>query len=115
VLDVRHKGKAMLSILKQAEQEPSCNFPNKIARLDEYPGYKQIFKQVKGFILTTAEKSGLLPENLASKKQINQYLSWHFQLNDSETAESSVDILLGWRLALFGEKLNQFAANRFAD
>jgi len=115
VLDVRHKGKAMLSVLKQAEQEQSCNFPNKIARLDEYPGYKQIFKQVKGFILATAEKSGLLPENLASKKQINQYLSWHFQLNDSETAESSVDILLGWRLALFGEKLNQFAANRFAD
>jgi len=115
VLDVRHKGKAMLAILKQAEQEQSANFPNKIIRLDEYPGYKQIFKKVKAFILATAEKTNLLPENLASKKQINQYLSWHFELNDKEVCESSVDILLGWRFALFGEKLNQFAANSFNE
>ena len=115
VLDVRHKGKAMLTVLKHAEQESAENFPEKIRRLDEYPGYKQVFKKVKSFIVLIGNSSGLSPENLASKKQINQYLTWHFKLNGAESQQASVDILQGWRLTLFGEKLNQYAANGFND
>jgi len=115
ILDVRHKGKAMLVILQQANKVTEQDYPEKITRLDEYPGYKQIFKKVKIIISATALSSGLLPENLASKKQINHYLSWHFKLNGSGENSSSVDIIQGWRLALFGEKLNHFAANNFVE
>jgi len=115
ILDVRHKGKAMLVILQQANKVTEQDYPEKITRLDEYPGYKQIFKKVKTIISATALSSGLLPENLASKKQINHYLSWHFKLNGSGENSSSVDIIQGWRLALFGEKLNHFAANNFVE
>jgi ribonuclease D len=112
MLDVRHKGKAMLSVLQRAEQEDNGVYPEKIVRLDEYPGYKQIFKKVKSFITEQAENAELLPENLASKKQINQFLSGHFKLN-SGSDNQAVELLFGWRKALFGEKLSIFTKNNF--
>lgn len=114
LFDVRRNGKAMLALLKTIEPDHSDNFPDRIQRLDEYPGYKQIFQQVKSFITKVAKNSDLLPENLASRKQINQYLAWHFQLNNNAVAKSSVDILLGWRFTLFGEELTELGKNQFA-
>lgn len=117
VLDIRHKGKDMLAVLEQASQVKESDYPQKIQRLDEYPGYKQIFKKVKDFILAISEKHNLAIENLASKKQINQFLSWHFDLNNakklSNEAETNPDILNGWRNELFGQKLQIFANNGF--
>jgi ribonuclease D len=120
LLDIRHKGKAMLSIVKSASQTGESDYPAKITRLDEYPGYKQIFKTVKAFIVAIAEKNSLAIENLASKKQINQFLTWHFNVNDVRALNSSVkaslpnvDILSGWRNELFGQTLQAFADNDF--
>jgi len=113
MLDVRHKGKSMLMVLKRAEQEDKGEYPERILRLDEYPGYKQIFKKVKTFIAGKAEKIELLPENLASKKQINQFLSWHFKLNNAPEYSQTVDILTGWRKGLLGNELSSYANNDF--
>jgi ribonuclease D len=113
MLDVRHKGKAMLMVLKKANELDTSEYPEKIVRLDEYPGYKQIFKTVKEFIHQSAESARLLPENLASKKQINQFLSWHFNLNGARNSEINIDVLTNWRKELYGEKLNAFAQNDF--
>jgi ribonuclease D len=122
LLDIRHKGKTMLSIVKSASQTSDNDYPVAITRLDEYPNYKQIFKAVKAFILTVAENNDLAIENLASKKQINQFLTWHFNVNDvrklfSNSSEiggtPNVDILAGWRNELFGKALQDFANNDF--
>jgi ribonuclease D len=55
----------------------------------------------------------LTPENLASKKQINQFLSWYFKLNNAPEYSQSIDVLNGWRNNLFGNKLSTFANNDF--
>jgi len=119
VLDIRHKGKAMLAVLKQASQTNEVDYPNKIQRLDEYPGYKQIFKQVKTFIANISEQHNLAIENLASKKQINQFLSWYFDLNGAKEVNkgnvSKPDILTAWRCELFGQALQEFAQKGFKD
>lgn len=124
MLDIRHKGKAMLSIIKLASQTTENDYPTKISRLDEYPGYKQIFKKVKAFIVAVGEQHGLAIENLASKKQINQFLTWHVNLNDvralaadssAKAPISNVDILTGWRNELFGQSLQAFADGDFKD
>jgi len=115
VLDIRHQGKAMLAVLKQAGGASEEAYPDKIVRLDEYPGYKQIFKKVKNFIAGVGKESGLAVENLASKKQINQFLSWYFKINGAGQDIAGVDILLGWRFKLFGEKLQRFAETGFGD
>lgn len=113
LLDVRHKGNAMLSVLKRASEAENIELPKQIVRLDEYPGYKQNFKKVKNFITELSTQANLLTENLASKKQINQFLSWYFKLNGAENNLHLVDILRGWRKPLFGEKLLAFVENGF--
>lgn len=117
VLDIRHKGKAMLAIVAKALKVNEENYPQKIQRLDEYPGYKQTFKKVKSFIIAVSDKHNLTIENLASKKQINQFLSWHYDLNETKklanNAEVYPEILTAWRYELFGEALRNFANNGF--
>ena len=108
-LDVRHKGKAMLAVLKQADNDEVSSYPEKVQRLDEYPGYKQIFKNVKTFLVSAAEKHGLTIENIASKKQINQFLTWQFNLNGAQQSCMQVDLLSSWRKELLGNDLSAFA------
>jgi len=112
-LDIRHKGKAMLAVLKQAEQDDEGSYPAKVKRLDEYPGYKQIFKNVKQFVAKVSQEKGIPVENLASKKQINQFLSWHFKLLDSDQITDKIDLLFGWRKDVLGEALLKFSTNNF--
>lgn len=114
-MDVRHQGKAMLAILQQANLISEQQHPPKIIRLDEYPGYKQTYKKVKAFIVSAAQERDQTVENFASKKQINQFLSWHYKLNGAEHNLESVEILQGWRLSLFGAQLSTFAGNDFTD
>ncbi|MEI6894714.1 MAG: ribonuclease D [Colwellia sp.] len=110
VLDIRHKGKAMLAVLSQSSKADVSSYPEKINRLDEYPGYKQIFKQVKAFLIASASRNGLAIENVASKKQINQFLTWQFNLNNAqENSIEQVDLLSSWRKGLFGDDLLIFA------
>jgi len=108
-LDIRHKGKAMLAVLAQADKTAISEYPKSISRLDEYPGYKQIFKKVKAFLVLLSERNGLAIENVASKKQINQFLTWQFDLNDARNSTSNIELLSHWRKDLFGEVLLEFA------
>ncbi|WP_310650188.1 ribonuclease D [Colwellia sp. MB02u-6] len=113
LLDIRHKGNAMLTVLKRVAEAQDIKLPKQITRLDEYPGYKQNFKKVKNYINELSTQTNLLTENLASKKQINQFLSWHFKLNDAENNPSMVDIMRGWRKPLLGDQLLAFVENDF--
>ena len=112
-LDVKHKGNAMLAVLKHVNEEKNAELPEAIVRLDEYPGYKQNFKKAKSYINELSEATNLQAENFASKKQINQFLSWHFKLNGAENNIHLVDIMRGWRKPLFGDKLLAFVENGF--
>ncbi|NMP33478.1 ribonuclease D [Thalassotalea sp. M1531] len=114
-LDIRYQGKAMLAVLREAQQESPELYPQKITRLDEYPGYKQIFKKVKNFVAQTAEQHALSPENLASKKQINQFLTHYFKLNGAGDNAEQVDILRPWRNTILGTSLTVFADNGFSE
>jgi len=109
ILDIRHKGKAMLAVLTEADKAEVSSYPAKINRLDEYPGYKQIYKQVKSFLIITAQNNDLAIENIASKKQINQFLTWYFDLNNGRNNANKVELLSSWRKQLFGQSLLDFA------
>lgn len=112
-LDVKHQGNAMLKVLAKASQSLEENYPQVIKRLDDFPGYKEAFKKVKAFIVKKSDEIGLLPENLASKKQINQFLSWHFSINQMQHHPERVDVLQTWREKHFGAELALLAHNKF--
>lgn len=107
MLDVRHQGKAMLNVLKQAHQVPPELYPHTISRLDDYPGYKQIFKQTKEFLQLLAKSKNIPLELCGSKKQINQFLSFYWHLNDIKAQD--VDLLVGWRKNYISDDLIAFA------
>ena len=113
VQDIRHKGKAMLSVLKAANQAPADSYPPRIVRLDQYPGYKQTYKRLKEFLQQIAQEHQLAMENLASKKQMNQFLSWHYKINNADKAPEQVDLIQGWRAQLLAERLTDFSNNKF--
>ena len=112
-IDIRHKGKAMLVVLNDANNVEVSDYPTKISRLDEYPNYKQIFKKVKSFLELASERHGLTIENIASKKQINQYLTWQFSLNGVRNKACKVELMSDWRNELFGEDLLALAKQGF--
>lgn len=73
---IRRHGERIAAIVKRAQQTPEEDYPEKIERLMDFPSYKQVFKKLKDEVKKAAQHSGLATEFLASKKQLNQYLSW---------------------------------------
>nr|WP_306417190.1 ribonuclease D [Vibrio sp. B181a] len=102
---INRHGAKIAGIVKQAKQTPADDYPAKIERLMDYPGYKQIFKNMKDVVKVASQKSGLATEFLASKKQINQIISWVWK-KDRDPARLP-DVMQGWRLELLGEKMNK--------
>lgn len=100
----RHSAR-IISIVKAAQKTPADDYPEKIERLMDLPGYKQKFKVLKDEVKRASQSSGLATEFLASKKQLNQLLSWVWK-KDRDPAKLP-DVMQSWRLELFGEKLNQ--------
>jgi ribonuclease D len=105
ILDVRHQGKAMLTVLKQANLVAAIDYPAPIVRLEQLTGYKKLFAKVKLALTEFAAKQQIPVEVLASKKQINQLLSWHFQINQQQASSSQIELLQNWRGELLEDTL----------
>lgn len=102
---IRRHSDAIIRIVKQAKQTPVDQYPEAIIPLMEMPGYKQLFKKLKDQVKVVAQTSGLASEFLASKKQLNQLVSWVW--NHRRDPEKLPDLMQYWRRPLIGEKLNQ--------
>ncbi|GKX61544.1 ribonuclease D [Pragia fontium] len=100
--EIRFHGRTLLRLVTEALSVAEDDFPPKILRIVDHPGYKKLFKDIKSLIQTVSAESGLNVELLASRRQINQVLKLYWQQGSSnETAE----LLQGWRGELMGERL----------
>ena len=99
----RHSAR-IISIVKSAKMTPVDEYPAKIERLMDMPGYKQKFKTLKDEVKKASQASGLATEFLASKKQLNQLISWVWKKDRDPSILP--DVMQSWRLELMGEKLN---------
>jgi ribonuclease D len=50
---------------------------------------------------------------MASKKQINQFLMWHFNLNNARSESRPIDLLSSWRQELIATELLAFVNNDY--
>lgn len=100
----RHSDK-IIALVKAGQQTPAEQYPPQIEPLMDYPGYKQLFKKLKDEVKTVSQTTGLATEFLASKKQLNQLLSWVWK--KGRDPEKLPDVMQGWRLPILGEKLNK--------
>ncbi|MDA0126791.1 ribonuclease D [Vibrio sp. MarTm2] len=102
---VQRHATRIISIVKSARGISPEEYPEKIERLMDMPGYKQKFKVLKDEVKHASQASGLATEFIASKKQLNQVISWVWK-KDRDPAKLP-DVMQGWRLQLVGEKLNK--------
>lgn len=102
---IRRHGQKLVAIVKAALSTPEDEYPEEIVPLMDYPGYKQLFKNLKDVVKQVSQTTGLATEFLASKKQLNQLLNWVWKLE--RDPEQLPDVMQGWRQLLLGEKLEK--------
>lgn len=105
IRSLRRHGEAIVQIVKHAQGLAEEEWPEKIERLMEMPGYKSVFKSLKGEVSSVSKATGLASEFLASKKQLNQLISWAWKREKNQS--SLPDLLQGWRKELLGDKLDK--------
>ncbi len=96
-LPVSHKtryGKQLLACIEKGLSYLPENYPFKINRMIDFPHYKHDFKHVKQIVAHAAHEHEVPAELLASRKVINQYLSWRYEKGSSDALPK---LLVGWR------------------
>lgn len=106
--EVRIHGKKLLWLVEQGQAVEPQHYPAKIERLVDIVGYKHALKTLQN-TLAAIQPEDLLPELLASKRQLNQLFSWNYK---GQNTDRLPELLCGWRKP-FGEQL--FAALSLAQ
>ncbi|MGO4742122.1 ribonuclease D [Serratia quinivorans] len=92
--EIRYHGKTLLALVAEASELDEAVLPEPLSNLVDQPGYKKVFKDIKAAIVIVSEQSGLSSELLASRRQINQLLNWHWKL---KAIDSLPELVSGWR------------------
>jgi ribonuclease D len=106
--EIRFHGKTLLALVAEAQALPEAQWPAPLSNLVDMPGYRKVFKAIKALVQEISETSGLSAELLASRRQINQLLNWHWQLKTRTTAP---ELISGWRGELLGDRLKTLLAD----
>lgn len=103
--EIRIHGQSILNIINDVEQQDESSYPPFVSRLVDFPAYKKTLKSMREKITLCAEKYDLPVELIASKRIINEYLSWLWKLDEAqkETADKP-KLLTGWRFELIGHQ-----------
>lgn len=104
--ECRRYGSTILDIVEQSLAIPVAEQPATLVRLVDFAGYKGMYSTLKDLVAQAASAHDIPVESIASKRQINQLLSWCWKLTDEQKAESTKpDLLVGWRNEIVGEQL----------
>ncbi|CAM4183488.1 ribonuclease D [Pseudoalteromonas byunsanensis] len=108
-MEVNRSGKEILACVEQGKSisEPQC--PQKLLRLIDYPNYKKAAKELSAKIKHIAESNDIPADVLASKKQVNQLISWNWKKTAEERASLlKPDLLQSWRYELVKDVLKDW-------
>ena len=103
--EIRIHGESILTVMAQVSAQDPETYPVLSSRLVDFPEYKKTLKSMRDKIKTCAEQYELPIELIASKRVINEYLSWSWKLNDQQRLTATKPKLLtGWRFELIGHQ-----------
>tara|TARA_Y100000782_G_scaffold102900_1_gene119630 strand:+ start:367 stop:1497 length:1131 start_codon:yes stop_codon:yes gene_type:complete len=106
-MEVNRSGVEILKCIERGKAVPVSEQPAQLKRLIDFPAYKKAAKDIKQKITKAAKEQGIPEDVLASKKQINQLISWNWKLDDEERkAASRPDLFNSWRYELVKDVLS---------
>jgi ribonuclease D len=103
--EIRIHGKDILAIIERVSKQDPETYPPIATRLADYPDYKKTLKSMRDVIAKCAQQYQLPVELIASKRVINEYLSWSWKLTDEQRKKANKPkLLMGWRFKLVGHQ-----------
>ncbi|HFJ2069300.1 TPA: ribonuclease D [Salmonella enterica] len=100
--EIRFHGKTLISLVAKAQALPEEALPEPLLNLMDMPGYRKAFKAIKALVTEVSAAHHVSGELLASRRQINQLLNWHWKLKPQN---GQPELISGWRAELMAEKL----------
>ncbi|RIP48844.1 ribonuclease D [Salmonella enterica] len=100
--EIRFHGKTLISLVAKAQALPEEALPEPLLNLMDMPGYRKAFKAIKALVAEVSASHHVSGELLASRRQINQLLNWHWKLKPQN---GQPELISGWRAELMAEKL----------
>jgi len=100
--EIRFHGKTLLAMVAQAQALPEASLPEPLLNLLDMPGYRRAFKAIKALVQEVSVAKGVSAELLASRRQINQLLNWHWNI---KTFATLPELISGWRGELMASSL----------
>ncbi|EBY5610313.1 ribonuclease D [Salmonella enterica] len=100
--EIRFHGKTLISLVAKAQALPEEALPEPLLNLMDMPGYRKAFKAIKALVAEVSASHHVSGELLASRRQINQLLNWHWKLKPQI---GQPELISGWRAELMAEKL----------
>lgn len=102
--EIRYHGRTLLALVAEANEMDESLLPAPVSNLIDHVGYRKVFKDIKSLIQSVAEESGLSVELLASRRQINHLLNWHWKL---KSVEHKPELMSSWRGNLLAGRLSE--------
>ncbi len=105
--EIHYHGRTLLALVAESNRVDKRDLPAPVMNLVDFPDYKKIVKDIKALIQSVSKKTQLSTGLLASRRQINQLLNWHWQLRQHKQLP---ELLTGWRGHLLAQSLQKILA-----
>lgn len=108
-IEVNRSGGEILKCIEKAKAIAVDEPPQVLKRLIDFPNYKQTAKDIKQKITKVAKANNIPEDVLASKKQVNQLISWNWKLTaEQKKTHIKPDLLSSWRYSFIKEALKEW-------
>ncbi|WP_404344006.1 ribonuclease D [Pseudoalteromonas mariniglutinosa] len=108
-MEVNRSGVEILKCIEKAKAIDFADHPAQLKRLIDFPDYKKAAKDIKQKITAVAKAHHIPNDVLASKKQINQLISWNWKLDATERSKvPKPDLLNSWRYEYVKDELKEW-------
>jgi ribonuclease D len=108
-IEVNRSGVEILKCIEKAKAIAVDEHPQVLKRLIDSPNYKQTAKDIKQKITKVAKANNIPEDVLASKKQVNQLISWNWKLTaEQKKTHIKPDLLSSWRYSFIKEALKEW-------
>ncbi|MBB1353472.1 ribonuclease D [Pseudoalteromonas sp. SR45-5] len=108
-IEVNRSGVDIIKCIEVAKAVPDAQHPDVLKRLIDFPTYKKVAKDIKQKITKVAKEHNIPEDVMASKKQINQLISWNWKLtNEQKQSHIMPDLLSSWRYTYVKDALKEW-------